>query len=200
MNEQRPSTRDRLREAGLRLFAERGYEAVSVGDIERAVGLAPRRGALYRHFASKAALLEDAVQHHLESVTEARARFELDGSASLEHAEELGRWILSEMDRQHLITRILERDGERLPALRDRFRREVSDSSYAAMATILAGWSPTPLDDGEATATLLLGALVNIRRSTWTLGDSPGGRSDEQLVAAWARLCRDTVARGDAPR
>ena len=49
-------TRDRLREAGLRLFVERGYQRTSIADIERAAGLAPRAGGFYRHFPSKAAL------------------------------------------------------------------------------------------------------------------------------------------------
>ncbi len=51
----------------MRLFAERGFRATSVGDIEGAVGLVPRRGALYKHFPSKQALLEAAVRAHLDS-------------------------------------------------------------------------------------------------------------------------------------
>lgn len=61
------STSDRLLVAGMELFAERGFRATTVGDIEAAVGLAPRRGALYKHFASKQALLEAAVRSHIDA-------------------------------------------------------------------------------------------------------------------------------------
>ncbi len=55
------SGRDRLLAAALKLFADKGYGATSVADIQRASGLAPGSGALYKHFASKRDLLEAAV-------------------------------------------------------------------------------------------------------------------------------------------
>lgn len=45
----------RLRRAALQLFSERGFEAVTVGDIALAAGLAPR--AFFCHFAGKADVL-----------------------------------------------------------------------------------------------------------------------------------------------
>ena len=45
------STRQRLLDEGMRLFAERGFRATGVGDIEAAAGLQPRRGALYKHLS-----------------------------------------------------------------------------------------------------------------------------------------------------
>lgn len=44
-------TRERIVQIALELFAQRGYEAVSVSDIAGALGLT--KGALYRHFESK---------------------------------------------------------------------------------------------------------------------------------------------------
>jgi AcrR family transcriptional regulator len=41
----------------MRLFSTKGFEATSVSQIEAAAGLSPGSGALYRHFASKEALL-----------------------------------------------------------------------------------------------------------------------------------------------
>jgi len=57
----RTSGRAALVEVAARLFAERGFEATSVAEIQAAAGLAPGSGALYKHFASKRALL-DAVR------------------------------------------------------------------------------------------------------------------------------------------
>jgi AcrR family transcriptional regulator len=48
---QRAQTRERIYDAAMRLFAERGFEAVSVGDITRAAGVtAP---TFYAHFNGK---------------------------------------------------------------------------------------------------------------------------------------------------
>ncbi len=49
-------TKERILQVALDLFARRGYEAVSVGDIAGALGLT--KGALYRHFESKRAIFE----------------------------------------------------------------------------------------------------------------------------------------------
>jgi AcrR family transcriptional regulator len=53
-------TRAALVSAAGRLFAERGYEDVSIDDVLGATGLS--RGALYHHFAGKAALFEAVVE------------------------------------------------------------------------------------------------------------------------------------------
>jgi AcrR family transcriptional regulator len=50
---------DRLREAAMRIFAQRGYHAASVREITKAAGIVP--AALYNHFASKADLLQDLI-------------------------------------------------------------------------------------------------------------------------------------------
>lgn len=71
-----------LVEAGLALFAARGYADVGVAEIARRAGLTS--GALYHHFASKAGLFR-AVYDQLVAATSARiARARADnGSPSL---------------------------------------------------------------------------------------------------------------------
>ena len=108
----------------------------------------------------------------------------------------MGQQILRELDAQRDITRILERDGDRLPELVEGFRIRVSERAYSVVAAILRSWrgqaaetETAPDGDPDATAVLLTGALVNARRSTWTFGRPPGGQDDESLVASWAHLC-----------
>jgi AcrR family transcriptional regulator len=48
--------RERVLEAGLELFGERGYHAVSVAEISERAGIA--KSVLYHHFGSKAGLFE----------------------------------------------------------------------------------------------------------------------------------------------
>ena len=53
-------TRERLRDAAARVFAEHGYEGARVSVIARAAGLTT--GAIYAHYRSKAELLADALR------------------------------------------------------------------------------------------------------------------------------------------
>lgn len=62
--------RDALVTAAMVLFAERGYDGTSVADIQTAVGLTGGSGALYKHFASKEAVLEAGVDAYLRTLTE----------------------------------------------------------------------------------------------------------------------------------
>ena len=49
-------TRERILQAALDLFAQKGYEGVSVSDIAGALGMT--KGALYRHYDSKRAIFD----------------------------------------------------------------------------------------------------------------------------------------------
>src|SRR3954451_11000958 len=60
------STRERIVSEALRLFAERGYSATSVAEIEAATGLSPGAGGLYRHFRSKEEVLASAIREHID--------------------------------------------------------------------------------------------------------------------------------------
>lgn len=51
----KPSTRERIHEAALRLFHRAGYTGTSVRDVAEACGLSP--GALYNHYAAKDEIL-----------------------------------------------------------------------------------------------------------------------------------------------
>ncbi len=70
---QRPQSRqDRSRhteqvllDAALQLFRERGFEAITVGDIARRAGLAP--ASIYRRFGDKEGLLREAYRHFIAS-------------------------------------------------------------------------------------------------------------------------------------
>ena len=70
--------------AAARLFAARGYYAVTVDDIGEAVGLTGP--ALYRHFSSKEALLVAVFDEVIEELT-GRLRQLLGGQPSLPVAE-----------------------------------------------------------------------------------------------------------------
>ena len=62
-------TKAKIRKAALRLFAERGYNAVSMRDLADAVGM--RQGGLYNHFEGKQALLSNLMETHMVALLEA---------------------------------------------------------------------------------------------------------------------------------
>ena len=186
----RQPTKQRLVDAGVRLFAEKGFRETTVGDIEVAVGLQPRRGALYRHFPSKEALLQAALEQHLETLAESSTATDQPPAADTRtEALAMGRWLLAELDREEPIVRILEQDGERLRALRDTFRRRLVNAAYMVTTGTVYRWLGDTTVDAEAVAVVLLGALVNYRRSTWTFGTSPLGIDDERFLSTWVDLC-----------
>jgi AcrR family transcriptional regulator len=165
-------------------------------------GLAPHSGALYRYFDSKLAVLEAGLQRHLASIADVDVDLDLSGAPATEmraEIEALVRWLLAELDRERTITHVLEREGDRLPELRDRMRTDLSDRGYRIAATFIGRWTahtrlqPT---DHEALAVLLIGGLVNLRRSTWTFGAPPLGLGDDRTISAFLALSTTPL---DAP-
>jgi AcrR family transcriptional regulator len=189
----RQPTKQRLLDAGVHLFAERGFRETTVGDIEQAAGLQPRRGALYRHFPTKEALLEAALTQHLETV--AADGIDLgDLPVADPRAEALivAAWFLAVIDREEQMVRILEQDGARLPAWQKAFRTSIVDAGYKVMGRFVRRWigsGPRDNADVDAIAVILLGALVNYRRSTWTYGALPLDLAETVFLDAWADLC-----------
>ena len=75
-------TKRRILDQALELFAARGYDAVSMGDIGRAVGI--KAPSLYNHFPGKQAIFEAIVE-----VT--AAQYEADTGHPCVHGDHGGR-------------------------------------------------------------------------------------------------------------
>lgn len=187
-----PGTRDRLIEATLELVATRGFDGVSVGDIEAGAGLAPRSGALYKYFDSKLAVLEAGLERHLAAIAVMDVDLAVaplaDATAEI---EAVARSLLAELDRERVMTNVIEREGDRFSGLRERMRQGISDRGYQIGSALVERWATSrkvePIDH-DALAVLLVGALINVRRSTWTFGAPPLGIDDDRIVAAFVAL------------
>ena len=186
------TTRDRLIDATLQLVAERGFDGVSVGDIEAGAGLAPRSGALYKYFDSKLAVLEAGLERHLDAITDIEVDLADVVAGDPAHlVEGMARWLLAELDGERTITHVVEREGDRLPELRDRMRAGVSDRGYRLAASFIDRLTSTIADepiDSDALAVLLVGGLINLRRSTWTFDAPPLGIDDDRFIATFVAL------------
>ena len=186
---------------GMRLFAERGFRATSVGDIEEAAGLKPRRGGLYKHFPSKHDLLVEAVRSHIDAASVVARRLDDLGVGSTPSLDRdrladlmvvVGRQFLDEMDRMEDLTRILEHDGARVAELTAEVKSDVVDLSYRVAADIISTVAPeTP--DPQAHAVILLGSLVALRRTAWTFGSAPAGIDDDRALQAWVQIALDSL-------
>ena len=73
-----PSTKDRITEAALRLFSEKGYLGASLSDIAKQVGIS--KAALYKHFASKQEILDRIVARMDELDSDRSQRFSMPGN------------------------------------------------------------------------------------------------------------------------
>lgn len=183
--------------AATRLFAEKGFEATSVGEIEAAVGLVPRRGTLYKHFSSKSDLLDAVVDAR---VVEADAFLALamcvygqdlptlTRSELGELVREFGRGFLAQLDNHRELTRIVEHDGARFPDLQARIRTEVILPGYRAVTETLQRIAPSEMDTA-AHAALLLASLTGLRRTAWTFGATAYSISDARALDAWTAQC-----------
>ncbi len=105
----RVNTRDRIKEAALPLFAERGFARTSIAAIEAAAGLVPRAGTFYRHFPGKQALFEELAR---ERITETPGEFDLGGLAAMADTRAelvaIARRFETASDRQRPYLRVIE--------------------------------------------------------------------------------------------
>lgn len=180
-------------DAALRLFATEGFEATTVGDIEQAVGLVPRRGALYRHFESKEALLETAVRRKVSEREQLRTWFDLLPIGDLRaELTLLCRFLLVELENQRDLIATLEQVGQQRPELVDMYWSRVHGLTYEQAAELarrhFENEPPSVEVDVAVLAAVVVGAVVGFRRSRWTFDRSPLDLDDDRFVDGLVQL------------
>lgn len=184
------STTEKLVAAATTLFAERGFRATTVGDIEEAAGLSRRAGGFYRHFESKRAVLLAAVDGQARGFAE-YATLMADVEALEDLRGELllsARWALRLLRAQRPLLRIVERDGWAFPELAERFHADVIDRGRREAVGLVERWQARGRfrhADAEATAALMIGALVGYERERDLTPPGAERLDDERLIAGW---------------
>jgi AcrR family transcriptional regulator len=119
-------TKERIFDAAIDLFAEKGYDGVSIRDIGRAVGIT--EGAVYKHYASKDEILESVfayVQGRIyPPAPEASINFLVDSVPFRQILESIPRAMISDT-RLTKITRIMIIEMYHNEKVRDYVRREL---------------------------------------------------------------------------
>lgn len=182
-------TRERILDAAVELFGRQGYSATSVGQIEEAAGLAPRRGALYKHFESKRALLDAAVERRASAAQRGRelASALLRGDVRSE-ARACGRVALAIIRDDQALLRIVMREGDNFPELRDAFHDRIVRSGHEATAMWLrraVERAGAPEPDVEGLAALILGSLIDYCVLDTLFGEPPAGLPEDRFLDVW---------------
>lgn len=173
--------RSRILAAALSCFARKGFAGTSLADIESAAGFSVGAGSTYRYFTSKQAMLEAAVDSALKRADALTAN-------QPQSLDDVGRSALDAMDEISDLTRIVLRDLEQFPELLMPILDRLVDGPTRTMAAHMA--AATPGLDGEAMATLLIGALVNVKVLEALGGSRLGDLDEDRLLAAWSHLYR----------
>lgn len=184
------TARRRVLDAAVACFAAKGYAATTVADIEAAAGLTPGAGGTYRHFASKRAMLEAAIDEMVSVDDEVLA----PSTTSLAQSARDG---LAYLERHRDLVRVFYRDLDQFPELRERVIDRLVGGPYRAVAGRLARLAPDV--DAEAVAAIMIGALVNFEVLEILAGPGRSGVGEDRLVAAWAGLFKLVIANGNDP-
>jgi AcrR family transcriptional regulator len=188
------STSERILDAAMQLFAERGYRGTSVGEIERAAGLAPRSGALYKHFEGKEDVLERAIERHLEAIDDLGTALDMLPLGDLRaELTLLARWNLASLDRRAPLTRFVYREGDRLPPkLRRKLYERLVERPYSQIVAWLRGRidaADAEEPDLHALALIMIEPMSSYRTIGQLFGRAPGDVDDERFIAAWVDVC-----------
>ncbi|MGH2811423.1 MAG: TetR/AcrR family transcriptional regulator [Actinomycetota bacterium] len=192
-------TRERIVTEALRLIAERGYRGTTIADIEAAAGLSPGSGALYKHFASKQAVLAAGLERHAEvaeAVASALKMMPLDDFRS--ELMLFARGALQELQAEENLIKILLKEADQFPRLLAKMRQRLVDLGYRQTAEWLrlkveAGTLPP--HDCEAVAAIALGSIVNYQMVQFHFGRPPGEVDEDRFVAAWVDMVEGLVER-----
>lgn len=175
----RASTRERILDAAFDLFVEEGFSGTTITEVERRVGLTPGTGSFYRHFPSKEALLEAAVQHEIERVRgEIAVAREVppvadDPMASRVLGLELALRDIRRFDR---LFRLLLSEGDRVPELRETVTAALTPPKE------LLTWEDDP------TTVLSIAALAGYHFASLLQGRPFQGVAQDDFIAGLARL------------
>lgn len=200
VGDKRSPAQQRLVDAATRLFSERGYAATSVADIQKACGLTGGSGALYKHYPSKRALLDEVLGVHLATMRAGNAAFAAQVPDDLEDAlHYVVDAVWTNMRNDHAVLRVLLRDLDDFPDLLERVWAEIRSNVYDPFTmwiTEQTGRGALRVADPAATAAVLLSSLTYLPILQTLIGRTPGDIDSERFAEAWVQHALATLTAG----
>lgn len=184
-------TKQRLLEAGIKLFAEQGFRETSIGEIEQAAGLTPRAGGFYRHFPAKDDLLKTALEDYFDDINADLAIGDVlplgDTRAELIL---MARTILKHARRNRDVRRIVRREWRHIKGVAERAHEIAQVDAYKDVLE----WTTKKLKDcgkdhlePTATTVAIFGSVFFLL-FTLDQGDLPLGIDEEPFLDAWSEM------------
>ncbi|MFI9551288.1 TetR family transcriptional regulator [Nonomuraea endophytica] len=153
--EKKAQRRKHIGDTALRLFAERGFEAVTVNEIAEAAGVA--KVTLFNYFPNKEALVLDGVEEDVAGVVGCRRRGQTPLGALREHYLLFAEHLEAEVDIPELMTRMKVIIAS--PTLTAGMQ-EIQYGQRAALAMVLSGRDTWQLPADDLTADLMAAQIT----------------------------------------
>jgi AcrR family transcriptional regulator len=188
-------TRDKIRQAALKLFIDKGYSKTSIADIERAAGLAPRTGGFYRHFSSKEDL---AVEIGETSIIETRRELGFDVLPLGDTKSELvliAKGYLQAAERQAPLAALIAevRHLKTIQALEERVNQDLLEALTSWLGEKPFARSKTEAELVALTLTIFGGWIFYLSKRGSAA--APTELTDAFMIDQWAGLWADILDR-----
>jgi AcrR family transcriptional regulator len=189
--ERHPTTKRLIAEA-LRLFANDGVGATPIVKIEEAAGLASGSGAFYKHFRSKAELLEAAVEDAASATLVGEELFRaVEGLSVADQARFIARgtWLMFDSHRDLFLV-IAREYGDRPRGYSQKPGGWPGEGPafVAAWLTQCVASGELVVSDPRATAVVLLDALTAYWAQRETESPTPYGVDGDRFIESWVEL------------
>ncbi len=200
VNQAEGSSRDRLLDVALALFASRGYAATSTAEIQKASGMSPGSGALYRHFRTKNDVLRSVLRRGLDRMRTSpawvRATTPAERLDALKNVATAAEQTIAE--NADLVRLMLHEPDAASDLVEELWVRNLNDA-HAVMGHALRATAEevgTEIEDPEAIAAVLLAGLSYMPVMRALLGRNPGDIDSDRFREAWLRLSRAVFTHG----
>lgn len=193
-------TRERILDAGLRTFAEKGFTGATTKEISMKAGV--NEVTLFRHFGSKEALFASVIQER-SPLAEIRGKVSVDTDAPVDELlESSARTVLAILKaNRHLFMMILG-DAWRVPKMRSAISEFGVEKGVEfvteLMATLIAAGKIREMDPRVA-ARSLIGMIQSYYITRYLLaGEEPERKEEERMIAGFVGIFLDGVRREGA--
>jgi AcrR family transcriptional regulator len=169
-----PRKRTRLRKEEIvaeatRLFAERGYEGASMGDLAERVGL--RKASLFHHFPSKDVLYAQVLGELMENVKVATMSAVTAEGSFEERLDRMTDALTTTLGAQPHAARLLVREAmDWGPVMRERLARVINDVLAASLEFTRAGQREGVFNP-ETDATQLIVSMIGVHLMPFAIGE-----------------------------
>jgi TetR/AcrR family transcriptional regulator len=152
-----------------RLFAERGYEGASMGDLAERVGL--RKASLFHHFPSKDVLYSTVLRELLENVKVAILSAALADGSFAERLDALTEGVTDVLSAQPYAARLLVREAmDWGPVMKGGLGRTINDVLAAGLEFAKAGQRAGEFNP-DLDASQVLVSFVGIHLMPFAIGE-----------------------------